>query len=344
MCREEVSMMPKTKRSTKPLWKRVVRAIAVFVLSFTALSMAASAIIFHVAFGDRYEGVQPLDLSYSDLDADAYPRQEHVFTSGEHMLHGYWYEVKNEQGLVVIAHGLGGSSESHLAEALYFLDHGLSVFAFDATGTAESEGDSIIGLSQSKPDVAAAVSYVRQLKEQLPIYLYGHSMGGYGAVAALERNLDVQAVVCIAGFRSPLRMMHGSAKEYVGVLADLQYPFLALQNWFVFGSGADTDAVQAAAESAVPVLFICGSEDTVVPRQAQLDESCLIAENIHYLLIEQEGRNGHTGLWLSDDAALYRQQLLEESARSQELTVDKQRISQLDEELMDRILQFYLQS
>ena len=70
------------------------------------------------------------------------------------------------------------------------------------------------------------------------MYLYGHSLGGYAVAAALD-EADVKAAVCLSGFNSPVQTMHGKAKEYVGVLADIEYPFLCLQNRFVFGDDAD---------------------------------------------------------------------------------------------------------
>lgn len=343
------------KRGTKPLWKRVVRAIAVFVLSFTVLSMAASAVIFHAVFGRDWEKENPLVISYADLDTIRYPRQEHRFASGENTLQGYWYQASEQKGIVVIVHGLGGNAQSHLAEATYFLDHGLCVFAYDGTGTGGSEGEGIVGLTQSKLDAAAAVSYVRSVEKSLPIYLYGHSAGGYGAVAALEMGADVDAVVCVAGYRSPVRMMHGSAKKYVGILADVQYPFLQLQNWFTFGADADADAAQVAAQSEIPVFFICGSEDNVIPDNAKLDESCA-NDHVTYKLISQAYRSSHTTIWLSADAAQYWHEMREKLKELEETAggelsaaqlaefsqqVDKARISQLDEGLMGEILQFY---
>jgi hypothetical protein len=59
--------------------------------------------------------------------------------------------------------------------ANYFAQNGYYVFAYDATGTDESEGNGVGGLPQGVIDLDYAISFVEESKEipDLPIVLFG---------------------------------------------------------------------------------------------------------------------------------------------------------------------------
>lgn len=61
------------------------------------------------------------------------------FKSGDNNLRGYLYGQGQDQGLVVVAHGLGGGADSYLPQITYFVDQGWRVFAYDATGSFDCE-------------------------------------------------------------------------------------------------------------------------------------------------------------------------------------------------------------
>lgn len=348
-------MTCKKSGTRKSILKRVVFGILVFILSFSVLSMVLSAVAFR-AFFARSPSDLTLNLNYTDLDPAQYPREAVQFPSGGCMLSGWWYPAENTRGIVLVVHGLHSSADEHLAETVFFVENGLSVLAFDCTGAGSSEGNSIVGLAQSKLDVVAAVDYIRQRDGSLPLFLYGHSMGGYGVTAALEEDIEVDAVVCVAGFRSPVDIMYQYAKQWTGILADLEYPFLYLQNRFVFGADGNTDAAEAIEQSTVPVLLICGSEDAVIPDAVKLDETSVSGSHVSYLTVTEEYRNGHSGLWLSAEAAEYSTALQQELESLTEVyggdipadaladftaQIDKKKLSQLDPLLMEAILAFY---
>ena len=189
------------------------------------------------------------------------------------------------------------------------------MIAYDATGTFESEGESRIGLQQSKRDLLAAIDFAADdsVTRDMPVFLYGHSLGAYAAAAALEQT-DVEAAICLSGFDSPVGTMYGTAKGYVGFLADIEYPFLYLQNFIVFGGDADTRAVDGVNSGDTPVLICYGSGDKVIPFELSMysHESELRNPNAHCELIEDEYRNGHNYMWLSHDAARYIAELQDE--------------------------------
>ena len=268
--------------------------------------MLASSSIFHVLF----RRMPPPDLgqapTYADVDSRAYRRTEVRFPSGEHMLFSCWFPAANACGTVLIAHGLGSSAEAHLPETLFFLNHGFSVFSYDATGMGKSEGRSMVGMSQSRQDVISAVRYLRKSDPQGPLFLYGHSMGGYGVLSALP-EIDANAAVCINGFRKPVALMYRCARRYVGLLADMAYPFLCLQNRFTFGKGGNADALLAAKQAQIPVLILNGKEDRLIPRKVKLTAKDSQTEDILFRTVD----GGHTGIWLAEDGKHVNEPLME---------------------------------
>lgn len=323
--------------------KALKRALVIFLvtlLSFAVFSVAASAFVFEMLFARRDVQSTAL-LTYADVNAESYPRKRIDFYSGGTRLCGYLYgdELEGRRGTVLIVGGVQSTADRYLSTAMFFVDNGWCVFCYSGTGVGESEGDSLIGLSQSRFDLAAAIDRIASEPRlsSLPIVLYGHSVGGY---AALTTASEAAAVVSIGAFDTPSRTMLYYAKQYVGVLADIEYPFMCLHNRFLFGEEANLSAVDAVNATDTPVLIIEGSEDTVVPKAISVGSrfSEITNPNASYIEVTDELRNGHSNVWLSADASSYGAALAE---RSGEVTAEERlRAQRLDTEFMEYVLAF----
>ena len=344
----------------KRVVRRVLLVLLIAVLVFVISSVAFSAVFFQVMFARRDSLAENVCISYRLIDSQRYRRRAVSFLSGENRLSGFFYGEDNHGGLVIIAPGISSDADAHLPEIMRFADSGFTVLAYDATGTCQSEGDSRVGLQQSKRDLSAAIDYARQEKGDTPLFLYGHSLGGYAAAAVLE-DAEADAVIALSGFDSPVGTMHGKAKEYVGVLADIEYPFLWLQNYFVFGDDADSRALDGVNTGDTPVMIVHGSEDKVIPYDLSLYAHAEKADNprVFRTLIDDRWRNGHSYQWLSADAARYVAQLQDElndlrEACGGELPeevlddfyshVDAARATQTDAAFMDAVCGFFERS
>ena len=343
------------KRSTpKRVVRRLVSVLLIVFFSFCTLSVVGSVVAFRVIYRRTDNLNSVVTLRYSCIDSRRYPRQEVSFLSGENRLRGYLYG-KGGKGVIVIAPGISSDSEAHLPEIMKFLDSGYEALTYDMTGVCRSEGESRVGLQQAKRDLLAAVDFVRQ--EHLPIYLYGHSLGAYAVAAALDET-EVTAAICLSGFDSPVGMMHGSARDYVGILADMEYPFLYFQNVLTFGGDADDRAVESINAVSTPVLLCHGTEDKIIPyaRSLNAQSDRLTNPNAVCEKIDADYRSGHNYAWLSADAARYMAQKQEElddlrKACGGELPqkvlddfyrdFDAEKAAQTDGSFMDSVLRFY---
>ena len=350
------------KTKSKPLNIAGIALLAA-VLLYAAVSPVAVALLFRDVFARTAPPAYSAHLYYKDV-ADRYDRKEVEFRSGKNRLRGHLYGEENSAGLVVISHGLGGGEESYLAEALCFVDQGWQVLCYSNTGCWDSEGGTCVGLSQSVLDLDAALTWVEEQSrfEDVPIYIYGHSWGGYAAAAVLGFGHDIAASASVAGFNDPMSMIMAWGEDMMGPLVWAEYPFIWLNQKITFGGVLDLTAVDAINSAGVPVLLIHGSGDDTVG----FDTVSIMAARekitnprVQYIIRDREGQNGHNSLFHSMDCLAYAGELNEAYAALYEryggeipdrekaafyAGVDKFRASALDESFMYSVTAFYRQA
>lgn len=104
-------------------------------------------------------------------------------------------------GVVVLAHGFGGTREMRLqAYAERFVDRGLSAFVFDYRGWGDSDGEprDVLRPRRQLEDWRAAVDHVRDTGYDR-VGLWGTSLSG-GHVVSVAADVEVDAVVAQVPF------------------------------------------------------------------------------------------------------------------------------------------------
>ncbi len=337
----------------------VLIGLAIVVVLFSVCSMVIVKTMYDKQFQRADKPKFSGYLTYGDLDG--YDRRVVRFKSGNNTLTGYVYGERNDKGLVVIAHGLGGGAESYLAEMMYFVDSGWRVFSFDCTGSHESEGKGTIGLPQSALDLNSALSYIESDSslDDLPIMLYGHSWGGYAVAAVLNYGHDIAAAASIAGFNAPMEILFERAEKMMGSIAYLEYPFLWAYQTMLFGRAARLTAVGGINGADTAVMIIHGDKDTTV----SYDRAGIIAHqgeitnpNVVYKTRTAENHNGHRNLFRSEAAVeytnqknrvyqglhdLYNGSIPDDVLADYYSSIDKTVASELDSGFMDEINRFF---
>lgn len=99
--------------------------------------------------------------------------------------------------LVVVAHGWGSNRTRVLRYARPLYEAGFAVFMYDSRSHGDSESIKAPSAFMFRDDVMAAVETARQLPGIDPdkIAVLGHSLGGFGALLALDKGMEVCAVV-----------------------------------------------------------------------------------------------------------------------------------------------------
>lgn len=349
---------PKKKHSLK---RRILVGVLILLVVFSAVSLSVCKVLLDQNFSRRpFEPEFSTAFTYEDVSSQ-YAREAMSFYSGENRLQAYLYGPESEKGLIVLSHGIGGCHEGYLAEIMWFVDRGWQVFAFDNTGSHESEGESTRGLVQSALDLDAALTFLESdaaLSGKTKV-LFGHSWGGYAVASVLSYQHEIAGVVSVAGYSEPVGMMLTWAEPMLGGFVYTQAPYLWLHNKLLFGQHSDLSAADSINSVTTPVLLIHGTEDQVVPmesagiagRRAEITNP-----NVEYLILDEEGRNGHVSLFRSKEAVEYLdeknaeyllleeqfgRELSEEERRAFYANIDKFRINELDESLFENIEAFF---
>ncbi len=288
-------------------------------LSFIAVGL------FYRFFYARYDVYCPTDLSVSDIRAAT---EAVSFEANGVSLSGLLIG-DGQKGVIVMVHGMRSGMDAHFAEADYFAARGYTVFTYDGTGSRTSGGDSRCSISLARDDLNAALDYLEtSAVSDLPVFLYGHSSGGYAAATALDR---ANATVAMCAFDDPIDTMCDTAKPYISFLVYLQRPLLALWNRIEAGDDANEAARDCINRSDAPILIIGASEDRVIPKAdaLYLHESDIIDPNAQYL----EWAGDHSDLWLSPAALDYRERA--------DGSIDRLLYNAVDPVFLDTVLAFF---
>jgi alpha-beta hydrolase superfamily lysophospholipase len=325
--------------------------------------MVISIVVYNGQFPryERHDMSVSAGLRYEDL-SERYPRRLVSFKSGPNRLQGYVYGVNQTKGLVVVVHGLGGGADSYLSQITYFVDQGWSVFAYDATGSFDSEGNSTKGFPQALIDLDAVLMYIESQEDfaSLPLLLFGHSWGGYAVANILHYDYNIQGIVSVSGANSPMEMIIEQGRNMMGSFMNTQYPTLWLYQRMLFGKTASLNAYDAIQQTDTPIFIIHGTEDELVA----YDGSSIISHfkksppiNVRTLSISDEGRNGHDNLFRSHTAIVYIDEINIEYGElyqtyeqnipyniKQEFysTIDRALAQDINKDLMDEIDSFFI--
>ena len=242
--------------------KRALAGIAIFFVLFSGIAVAGVAVI----HGMQFSRIDPTDLNDHPAIADfpGLAREKVTLQSGGNQLVGWYYPVADAKGIVVQAHGLGGTADAGLPNIAAFVADGWAVFALNNTGTAESGGKTMRGFPQGVIDLDIALRYLegREDTRDLPLMLAGHSWGGYAVCAVLNYDHpNVKAVASLAGFNSNTENIMVSVKSMAGPLHYAIYPYFQAYNQILFGKAAFFTAVAGINRSGAHFLLLHGDAD-----------------------------------------------------------------------------------
>ena len=329
-----------SRKSTKKLLKRIVIIMGSVIIIFSAVSMSIVVILYSVVF-TRYDRPEICaEFVYSDI-SDIYSREQVYFESGKNKLAGYIYGAENTQGLIVLSHGMARGADSYLAQILYFVDRGWQVFAFDFTGSYESEGSSVGGFSQGVYDLDAALDYIETQDrfDGLPIVLFGHSWGGYAvcAVSAYEKH-NIAAIVSVSSFDSSEEIVFHYTHKYINAYTYTQIPFFRAYESIAFGEVAGLTATDGINASDVPVMLIHSESDEVVPFDISVISHA--DEITNGRVICEIAERSHTGLLYDEEAEELRNSI--NSGNTKPSGEEVAEANAVNTELMDKINNFLL--
>ncbi len=256
----------------------------ILMLVLFSLYLLCGQLIFHALFtkkGRAYkksynkykERLKYIDTSifndYKKLEIESWDKLK---------LYGF-YKDNNSDKLAILVHGFGSS---HLEMANYiplFEKHGYDVLAPDNRGHGESQGYSILIGEDEKEDLLLWITKMIELKPNIKIVLYGVSAGGtIVALTVGENYKNVVLAIEDSGFDNADKMLrYLFSKKYM-----LKPFYKLLLNYMKKTKLIDLrkiDAIASIKKCKIPMLFIHGEKDSLVPIE--------MAYNMHSQLPEQ---------------------------------------------------------
>jgi len=290
-------------------------------------------------------------ITWKEIDQTTYPREEVHFISGGNKLQGFIYGGSNNNGLIVISNGIGGTSDTYLPLIMYFVDKGWRVFGFNNTGVGGSEGESIRGLTQSVIDLDAALSFAKRSGRfnGLPVMLVGYSLGGHAVCTVLNLNQNVNAVVSFAGFNSSKEIFEEQGVAMVGNIFYLLTPQIWAIEKQLFGDKAKLTAVAGINKAGMPIMIVHGSDDKFISAKTSsiyAHRSEINNPNMEIVFFDGENALGHERVYGSKKAIEYLKnwdaykaghENATKDQLAEEYNFDKTIANELNMELMERI-------
>ncbi|MCX8206122.1 MAG: S9 family peptidase [Candidatus Micrarchaeota archaeon] len=192
--------------------------------------------------------------------------QVEIAVGGRAIVGDYFTANGRNERIAILLHGFLASKEDMHALSQSLLSEGIDSLAIDLNGHGASEGAfAEFTISRAIDDVKAAVGFARS-KGYSKIGLFGFSLGGFVALAALSKDPSLAGTAVLGAPVSDFEGTFSKAdlnewksgnmfnSKHLGVSIGLNYQFY-------------TDGLQYKDFSGVslPVLIIHGTEDDVVP-------------------------------------------------------------------------------
>lgn len=163
-------------------------------------------------------------------------------------VHGWYFSEQTEGITILYAHGNAGTIADRLPQIKAFVEQGINLFIYDYRGYGKSGGT--VSKKNFLEDSFAAYDYLVKTRGLDPrsIVLLGQSLGGV-AVLRIANRRACRAVILEGTFYSVRQI----AKDI--------YPVIPV--WLIASSEFDNS--REVKKLKVPVLFIYGKNDSVIP-------------------------------------------------------------------------------
>ena len=357
--------MEKKKTGNSKKIKRIVALIAV-LSGLSSGTILAAKEIYDSCFV-RYEKKE-LYTIYGEFDysrvANNLERKTFNFFSGKYKLQGYYYPATNSKGVVVVSHGMHSGADDYLPIISYLVKNDYSVFAYDCKGTYNSEGDSTVGMITPLVDLDHALTFIENdfyLSKQ-PIFLLGHSWGGYAVTSVLSLHKNVKACAAIAPFNSGYTLIYEKGEQYVGPLAGgIPKVFLDAYQKILFKNYTKYNAVKGINSTDIPVLIAHGDRDKVIGfnEQSVISHKNEIRKDNVYYYVGKDEHSGHNTIMHSKRAVKYQEEVKNRLVKLKEQhgkkpseevlkefcnSIDHSLYSEVNEELMCQIIDMFNKS
>lgn len=176
--------------------------------------------------------------------------------------------IRSSHAWVILVHGYGCNQQYSWDFASAYLKHGYEVLTPDLRASGESEGRYLTMGALESQDIVRWAQRIAAVDPEAHIVLHGVSMGAATVMlaSALELPTQVTAVVEDSGYTDVYGMFSLELKKLFGLPA---FPVLDCANFMSHVRTGiyfkDVRPVDAVRQTRIPMLFIHGDADQLVP-------------------------------------------------------------------------------
>ncbi len=162
---------------------------------------------------------------------------------------------------VIMLHSLTSDVLSVANIAYHFYDIGFNVLIPDYLGKYVSYG------VKEQEKLIGCIDYISSSDSEAKIYIFGMGIGATTAMLASDSLGDnVSGIIADSAYVSVKELFKENVKNIYGMSS---FPKIALSSFYIKvfhgWSFSEADALESVKKSKIPVLYIHGSEDNVVP-------------------------------------------------------------------------------
>lgn len=258
----------------KNVMKVIVSLVIILIFIVVGLFIRTGLSIYDVAL-DAHSDVdvfEILDMDTSKTEKnrewlDNNALEETMESEDGLLLHSYRMNVAESNDYVILVHGYRSEGAALTSVARKMVENGYNVLLPDLRGHGQSEGD-YIGLGwDDRNDI---IQWINRLIVENPsnrIFLYGVSMGGATVMNVSGESLppQVKAIVEDCGYTNVWDIIQDNL-EMSELESEIALNFSNIitkikAGYFI----SDSKPIEQVAKSDLPILFIHGTDDEVVP-------------------------------------------------------------------------------
>ncbi len=231
------------------------------LLASVLLPLLAGIALLHWALGAKR-----LKLRQRPADFGLPAETLRIPIDGKRQLFAWWIAAGDTAPTVILLHGWGSSAAQLLPLAVPFHRAGFHVLLFDARNHGRSARHGISSMPAFADDLARVRRWLRKHRpaQAKTTFLVGHSVGAAAVLLEAARHPGCQAVISLAAFAHPERLMRRHLGRYPlpRWLVDLILRYI---QWIIGHRFDDIAPVNTIRQVECPILIVHGSADDTVP-------------------------------------------------------------------------------